>query len=88
VLDSPFLVLDFWRVSKELTQGQSLKPKVIVFLVGANPEPIVVTLLLTSQGTVAAANLDSVDCPFLGEAERRMPGSFALNSANCLSASF
>jgi hypothetical protein len=33
-----------------------------------------VTVLLTSQGTVAAANLDSVDCAFLGEAERRMLG--------------
>ncbi len=41
----------------------------------ANPEPIVVTSPLTSQGTVTAANLDSVDSALLGEAERRMPGS-------------
>ena len=41
----------------------------------ANPEPIVVTSPLTSQGTVTAANLDSVDSALPGEAERRMPGS-------------
>jgi hypothetical protein len=51
-----------------------LKAKTIVFLVCADPEPVIMTVSLASQRAIAATDLDSVNCAFLAKAERRMPG--------------
>jgi hypothetical protein len=50
-----------------------LKVKTVVFLVCADPEPVIMTVSLASQGAVAPTDLDSINCPFLAKAERRMP---------------
>ncbi len=51
-----------------------LELELIVFLVCAYPEPVVMTVSLASQSTVAATDLDGVDLTLLSEAQRGMPG--------------
>jgi hypothetical protein len=53
--------------------GQNLELELIVLLMCADPEPVVMTVPLASQCTVAPTDLDSVNCAFLAKAERRTP---------------
>jgi hypothetical protein len=48
--------------------------ELIVFLVRANPEPVVMTIPLTSQRAIAPTNLDGKDRAFFTKPERGMPG--------------
>jgi hypothetical protein len=52
---------------------KDLKAKTVVFLVCADPEPVIMTVSLASQGAVAPTDLDSINCAFLAKAKRRMP---------------
>jgi hypothetical protein len=45
----------------------------VVLLVCADPEPVIMTVSLASQGAVAPTDLDTINCAFLAKAERRMP---------------
>jgi hypothetical protein len=57
----------------ELGFAAYLELEIVVFFVCSDPEPVVMTIPLPSQGTVATADFDGVDFAFLGKAQRGMP---------------
>ena len=59
----------------------------VVFLVGADPEPVVGAVALPGDRAVATADVDGVNAPLFLQTQRGMRG-FAWKRAKFLSASF
>jgi hypothetical protein len=51
----------------------TLELKLVIFLMRADPKPVIMTLPLASDGAVAPAYFNCVNLAFLGETEGGMP---------------
>ena len=75
------------EITRQKTAEQKSKLKIIVFLVSADPKPIIMTITFTSDGSVAPTDIDSVNGAFLRKLNDGWRG-FALKRAKLLSVSF